>query len=82
MEKCWTTGFYPTIRKTDGKEKKSKDDTEEDDNVIDVLSFIPPEMLQSNTKDGESNSNNMNTTDVNLDEGLTSELNLDDRVST
>ena len=55
------------------KKTKSKDDTEEEDNVIDVLSLIPPEMLQSNTEDIES------TTDLNSDEGLTSELNLDDK---
>ena len=64
------------------KKTKSKDDTEEEDNVINVLSLIPPEMLQSNTEDCESNSNNMNTTDLNSDGALTSELNLDDRVST
>ena len=64
------------------KQTKLKDEDENEDNVIDVLSLIPPEMLQHNTVDSEGNSDNINTARIHSDGGETLEMNIDDRTTT
>ena len=64
------------------KQTKLKDEDENEDNVIDVLSLTPPEMLQYNTVDSEGNSDNINTTKIHSDGGETLEMNINDRTTT
>ena len=64
------------------KQTKLKDEDKNEDNVIDVLSLIPPEMLQHNTVDSEGNSDNINTTRIHSDGGETLEMNINDRTTT
>ena len=64
------------------KQTKLKDEDENEDNVIDVLSLVPPEMLQHNTVDSEGINDNINTTRIHSDGGETLEMNIDDRTTT